>query len=78
MSELNGIADRLAAIVEELDEVAFDRLRLAAADGQRSRPHDDRELTKARRAVEKAVAVLRGIDGSVDDGSVDDGSVGDG
>ena len=72
MSDVNGIADRLAAIVEELDEIAFDRLRLAAADGQRSRPDDDRELTKARRAVEKAVAVLRGIDGSVDDGSVGD------
>jgi hypothetical protein len=65
---LNGIADRLAAIVEELDEIAFDRLRLAAADGQRSRPDDDRELTKARRAVEKAVAVLRRIDDSVADG----------
>ena len=68
MSDLNGIADRLAAIVEELDEIAFDRLRLAAADGQRNRPDDDRELTKARRAVEKAVAVLRRIDGSVIDG----------
>ena len=68
MSDLNGIADRLAAIVEELDEIAFDRLRLAAADGQRSRPDDDRELTKARRAVEKAVAVLRRIDDSVADG----------
>jgi hypothetical protein len=73
VSELDGIADRLTAIVEELDEIAFDRLRLAAADGQRSRPDDDRELTKARRAVEKAVAVLRGIDGSVDDGSLGDG-----
>ena len=68
MSELDSIADRLTAIVEELDEIAFDRLRLAAADGQRSRPDDDRELTKARRAVEKAVAVLRRIDDSVADG----------
>lgn len=61
MSDLGGLAERLEAIVEELDEIAFDRLRLAAADGQRARPEDDRELTKARRAVEKAVAVLRGI-----------------
>ena len=64
MSDIGGLADRLESIVEELDEIAFDRLRLAAADGQRSRPDEDRELTKARRAVEKAVAVLRGIDGS--------------
>jgi len=66
VSDLNSLADRLEAIVEELDEIAFDRLRLAAAEGQRTRPDDDRELTKARRAVEKAVAVLRGIDGSAD------------
>jgi hypothetical protein len=63
VSDLNSVADRLAAIVEELDEIAFDRLREAAGEGQRARPEDDRELTKARRAVEKAVAVLRGLDG---------------
>ena len=66
MSDVRALADRLESIVEELDEIAFDRLRLAAAEGQRTRPDDDRELTKARRAVEKADAVLRGIDGSAD------------
>jgi hypothetical protein len=63
VTDLSAIADRLEAIVEELDEIAFDRLREAAAEGQRARPEADRELTKARRAVEKAVAVLRGLDG---------------
>ena len=63
MSDVNALADRLEAIVEELDEIAFDRLRLAASAGQRARPDDDRELTKARRAVEKAVALLRNLDG---------------
>jgi hypothetical protein len=62
VSDLNSLADRLEAIVEELDEIAFDRLRSAAGEGQVERPDADRELTKARRAVEKAVAVLRGID----------------
>ncbi|HZB40845.1 MAG TPA: hypothetical protein VE487_07770 [Ilumatobacter sp.] len=66
MSDLNTLVERLEAIVEELDQIAFDRLRLAAAEGQRARPDDDRELTKARRAVEKAVAVLRGVDGATD------------
>jgi hypothetical protein len=62
VSDLNALADRLQAIVEELDEIAFDRLRKASAEGARARPDDDRQLTKARRAVEKAVAVLRGLD----------------
>jgi hypothetical protein len=62
VSDVHALADRLEAIVEELDEIAFDRLRVAAAEGQRARPDDDRELSKARRAVEKAVAVLRRLD----------------
>lgn len=61
MSDLAGIADRLDAIVEELDEIAFDRLREAAGSGATQRPASDRELAKARRAVEKASAVLRAI-----------------
>ena len=69
MSDLTGLAERLQAIVEELDEIAFDRLRVAAADGRRTRPDEDRDLTKARRAVEKAVAVLRGIDSDPDAGA---------
>jgi hypothetical protein len=63
MNDLAGIADRLDAIVEELDEVAFDRLREASASGATERPASDREITKARRAVEKASAVLRAIEG---------------
>lgn len=59
MSDPEALADRLEAIVADLDELAFDRLREAAADGATSRPADDRELVKARRAVEKAAGILR-------------------
>lgn len=55
------LADRLQAVVDELDQVSFDRLREAAAD-KRGRPADDKRLTQARRAVEKAIHLLR--DGS--------------
>ncbi len=59
MSDLDRLADRLDAIVADLDELAFDRLRRAAADGATARPTSDRELVKARRAAEKAARVLR-------------------
>lgn len=62
MSDLGAMADRLESIVADLDEVAFDRLREAAADGATGRPADDKELVKARRAVEKAAHILRRLD----------------
>jgi hypothetical protein len=52
------LADRLDAIVEELDETMFDQLREAAAD-RSGRPPDDKRLTQARRAIEKASRLLR-------------------
>ena len=63
------LADRLEAIVAELDELAFDELREAAAEGADRRPDSDKALTRARRAVEKAVDILRGAAGTtpVDD-----------
>ncbi len=58
------LADRLQLVVEELDQIAFDQLREAAAAGQ-ARSTDDKRLTQARRAVEKAIRLLNG--GSGDD-----------
>lgn len=63
MSRGEELADRLDAIVEELDQWAFDDLQQAVADGATSRPATDKELAKARRAVEKAAHVLRTLDG---------------
>jgi len=42
--------------------MAFDRLREAVADGEVTRPPDDKKLMQARRAIEKAAAVLRQLD----------------
>lgn len=63
MSELARMADRLESIVADLDEIAFDRLREAAADGATARPASDKELVKARRAAEKAAHILRNLAG---------------
>ncbi len=62
MSDLAAIADRLESIVADLDEVAFDRLREAVADGARSRPDSDKRITQARRAIEKAAHLLRSVE----------------
>ena len=61
MSDLEQITDRIDALVEELDEIAFDRLREAAADGATERPELDKRITQARRALEKAAGLLRGV-----------------
>ncbi len=61
MSDFDSIADRLEAIVADLDELAFDRLREAVADGARTRPDSDKTITQARRAVEKAAHLLRSL-----------------
>jgi hypothetical protein len=52
-------ADRLDALAEDLDEVIFDQLREASA-AKAGRPADDKRLTQARRAIEKASRLLRG------------------
>lgn len=64
--EAEELADRLAGIAEELGDLAFDRLREASSlVGRGDAPDPDllaeeRRLTRARRAVEKAAALLRG------------------
>jgi ElaB/YqjD/DUF883 family membrane-anchored ribosome-binding protein len=53
------LADRLEGVVEELDELAFDTLREASAEGERARPVLDKRLTQARRATERAAYLVR-------------------
>lgn len=60
---LAELADRLGEMVAELDEIAFDRLREAVADGETERPAADRDLVRARRAVEKAAHLVRALAG---------------
>ncbi len=61
MSDYATFAERLRVILDDLDELAFDQLREAVADGATSRPASDKELAKARRSVEKAMRVLESL-----------------
>jgi exonuclease VII small subunit len=69
MGRLDAVIAQLESAAAELDDLAFDRLREAVADGELVRPHDDKRLMQARRAVEKAVAVLRQLEDASTDPS---------
>jgi hypothetical protein len=56
--EFDDIRTRLQAISEELADLAIERLRESIDAGGAELPVDERRLTRARRAVEKAIAVL--------------------
>ncbi len=62
MGEYSSFVERLETIAADLDDLAFDRLREAVADGDVTRPADDKRLMQARRAIEKAAATLRQLD----------------
>lgn len=56
--EFDDIRRRLEAISEELADLALARLRDSIDAGGDELPVDERRLTRARRAVEKAAAIL--------------------
>ena len=68
------LADRLDIIAEELSDLALDSLRAALERGDSSRPAEEKRLTQARRAVEKAAHLLRSADGPPAGGRGDDGT----
>jgi hypothetical protein len=56
--EFDEIRGRLEAIAEELADLAIKRLQESIDAGGNELPVDERRLTRARRAVEKAVGIL--------------------
>jgi len=56
--EFQDIRERLEAIASELADLAIERLRESIDAGGDELPVDERRLTRARRAVEKAAAIL--------------------
>jgi len=57
--EFDDIRGRLEVIAEELADLAIVRLRESIDAGGHELPVDERRLTRARRAVEKAIVILR-------------------
>lgn len=60
--EFDEIRERLQAISDELADLAIERLRESIDAGGTELPVDERRLTRARRAVDKAAAILAAPD----------------
>lgn len=56
---LEDVTERLGSIAEDLADVALERLRKAAESGVPDPA--ERVITRARRSVEKAAALLRSL-----------------
>ena len=48
--DYQSLVERIEAIAADIDEISFDQLREASADGAVRRPDSDRQLMQARRA----------------------------
>lgn len=60
MRDVDDIVQALQALEEQLRDLAYDRLRVAAEDGDSEAVADERKVQQARRAVEKAIRALEG------------------
>jgi uncharacterized Ntn-hydrolase superfamily protein len=59
---INDMISRLESISDELADKALDALKSAHREGAVKRPETERQLTTARRAIEKAIGVLTRLD----------------
>jgi uncharacterized Ntn-hydrolase superfamily protein len=59
---INDMISKLESISEELADKALDALKSAHREGAVNRPETERQLTTARRAIEKAIGVLTRLD----------------
>lgn len=64
--EFDDIRQRLESIAEELADLAIVRLRESIDAGGHELPVDEKRLTRARRAVEKAIGLLTEPDDNLD------------
>jgi hypothetical protein len=60
MTDYDDVIAQLASIEERLRDLAYERLRAAAEDGDADAVAQERQILKARRAVERAIQALGG------------------
>jgi C4-dicarboxylate-specific signal transduction histidine kinase len=60
MRDADHLVERLQSIEADLRDLAYDRLRAAAEDGDHDALDDEKKVLQARRAVERAIVALGG------------------
>ena len=58
MADLDDLIARLRSVSEDLADRAISVLSEATRAGETKRPEEERAITQARRAVEKAISIL--------------------
>lgn len=58
MSDLDDVIERLRSVSEDLSDRAIHLLSEATRSRATERPEEERAITQARRAVEKAISIL--------------------
>ena len=60
MRDAEPIVERLQSIEADLRDLAYERLRAAAEDGDADALAEEKKVLQARRAIEKAIVALGG------------------
>lgn len=61
MRDAEPIVERLRSIEADLRDLAYERLRAAAEEGDADALAEEKKLLQARRAIEKAITALGGV-----------------
>ncbi|MFO7591421.1 MAG: hypothetical protein R6X23_11095 [Acidimicrobiia bacterium] len=61
MADYDDLIAELARIEERLRDLAYERLRAAAEDGDADAVADEKRILQARRAIERAIRALGGV-----------------
>lgn len=60
-ADLDDIVSEMTSIEERLRDLAYERLRLAAEDGDEQAAAEEKQILAARRALERAIRALGGV-----------------
>jgi hypothetical protein len=61
MRDTEPLVERLRSIEADVRDLAYERLRAAAEDGDSGALAEEKKLLQARRAIEKAIVALGGV-----------------